>query len=228
VPGFSPTGYQIRAVKDPENTLQSTSNPPARKPGAVAENRPRPYVLRAQAFLRRSRDSRSYLLIVAAIALISTVTMLPFLPVLVISVLLHRARWGAVAGTAALASALGQALIFLLARHLGWEVLDVHPSGFLPGEGVDGVAGWMERHGLLSLAVASLLPVPLMPLVALAAAVQGLSVIGVFFAVLLGIGAKFLGAALLCAFFPAWVGRHYLARFARTKGGHPPHQAPPR
>lgn len=141
-------------------------------------------------------------LLVGVMALGSTVTMsLPFAPILVFAVLLQPARAGRTVLAAALGSAVGGVLLYLMFHHWGWNTVIAKYPELVHGLAWREATAWLSREGVMALGVIAATPLPDTPGL-LYAAIAHLSPFAIFLALLAGKLLKFSVYAAAAVKFP--------------------------
>ena len=155
--------------------------------------------------LARSVAHRSYPLVVALIAFVSTATFaFPFVMVLIPAVLLAPRRWLLLGLLTDVASGAGGAVLVKVFHFLGSEVVLARFPEFIASESWQLVSDWLDAYGLAALAFIAASPMPQSPAIFVYSLADP-SVPGVFVAVGLGKGVKYV--------ILAWLTAHYPARF---------------
>lgn len=152
--------------------------------------------------LNYSADRPCYPLVVAVIAFVSTATFsFPFIAVLVPAVLLSPRRWVLIALLTGFASGLGGAVLAEVFHVMGRElVLERYPK-IIGDARWQEMADWLQRYGLLALAISAVAPMPQTPAVFLYS-LGNPSFFGALLALGVGKTVKYLFLAQLTAHFP--------------------------
>lgn len=152
--------------------------------------------------LERRADSRAFPLVVAGVALLTTVSMsIPFASLLMAAVLLARRRWRSIAMWSSAGAAIGALALYLVFHHLGWNrVFDAYPE-LVRSVAWSDATRWLTRYGAESLLVIAALPIPLTPAL-IFAAISRLPVVDVIASLWLGKCIKYMVYAWLTARFP--------------------------
>ncbi|ABM41703.1 hypothetical protein Ajs_1504 [Acidovorax sp. JS42] len=168
--------------------------------------------------LTRGADRPAFPLLVAAVAVATTLSMsVPFASLLVAAVLMAPTRWRSIALCSSLGAALGAAVLYLVFHHLGWaRVFAAYPDVVRSTAWADATR-WLARYGVVSLLVIASLPLPLTPAL-MFAAISRLPVAEVLLALWVGKLVKYLVYAWLTANFPGRLLRHGQARLAALHG----------
>lgn len=157
---------------------------------------------RVRGFLERHTASRHYASWVALASL--GLTLLPSLPfgvVLVTAVLLDNRRWLRIWLLSSLAAAAGSLILFAFFHHLGWDQVVARFPEIAQSGVYARVSEWVARWGVWALFVATVIPLPQTPALAVCAiAAQPLPM--AFIALLAGKGLRYLLYAWLAAKSP--------------------------
>lgn len=160
--------------------------------------------------IRHAAEGNWLLLMTLGLAFVGTLSSsIPVTSIVVPAVLLVPRRWPAIAGVAALGSAVGATVLVMVFHHMGWAQLYAHFPELNDHPSWLRVISWTERHGTLALFLVAVLPVPQTPALvffAISRPDYGL----VFMAMLAGKGLKY-------ALF-AWVAARFPQRFHRLLG----------
>ncbi|MDE2585686.1 MAG: hypothetical protein KGN39_09840 [Betaproteobacteria bacterium] len=153
--------------------------------------------------LARFADHPGFALLVAAVALVCTLTFsFPFTAVLVLAVWLAPRRWLWIVGLSALGSGVGAALLAEVFHHLGWQQVAARWPELVVGEAVSTLAAWVARWGHLTLGLVAASPLPQAPAILLCA-VRDPAPLTVFVAIAAGKGVKYLVVAFVARRLPA-------------------------
>jgi len=148
-------------------------------------------------------------LLVGGIAFALTFSMLmPFVPVLITTVLARRERWRAIVLVSSFGSATAGVLLYLTFHHIGWnQLIEAYPDLLQTKAWID-VNRWVLAYGTWALFVIAASPFAQTPALVVAA-VSDLPIPEVFLALLLGKLVKYGLWAWAAAKFPDWI--HHLA-----------------
>jgi membrane protein YqaA with SNARE-associated domain len=155
--------------------------------------------------LDHSVGHRYYPLVVALIAFVSTATFaFPFVIVLIPAVLLAPRRWMVLGLLAGISSGLGGAVLSEVFQFMGRELVIAHFPHLAASEHWQLASDWLQRYGLVALAIIAMSPVPQTPAI-LVYSLANPSAFGVLLAIGIGKTLKYV--------FLAWLTAHYPARF---------------
>ena len=151
------------------------------------------------------------------LALLGTCTAAyPITSVVVPAVLVAPRRWGGIALSAALGSALGALLLVIVLHHMGWASLYAHFPQLLQDQSWAQVMDWTRRYGLLALFLVSISPLPQTPALVVLSNVP-LHYPGVLLAIFTGKLLKYLAFAWVGSRFPGHI-HDFLHRHGRNTG----------
>ena len=158
--------------------------------------------------LVRRADTRSFPVVVAAVAFAATLTMsVPFATLLVTAVLMAPRRWVAISLWSSLGAALGAALLYMIFHHLGWANLFAAYPEVVRSAAWRDASRWLDRYGVVALLVIAATPLPLTPAL-MFAAISRLPVAEVVVALWMGKLVKYVVYGWLASAFPArWITR---------------------
>ncbi|WP_312129155.1 YqaA family protein [Diaphorobacter nitroreducens] len=158
--------------------------------------------------LTRGAETRAFPLIVAAVAMATTLSMtIPFGTLLVAAVLLAPRRWRSIAATSSIGAAIGALVLYLVFHHLGWNRFFVAYPDVVRSTAWRDATSWLGGYGVPALLVIAALPVPLTPAL-MFAAISRLPVAEVLLALWLGKLVKYTLYAWLASAFPSpWIRR---------------------
>ena len=156
--------------------------------------------------LVRRADTRSFPVVVAAVAFAATLSMsVPFATLLVTAVLMAPRRWVAISLWSSLGAALGAALLYMIFHHLGWATLYAAYPEVVRSPAWRDASRWLDRYGVAALLVIAATPLPLTPAL-MFAAISRLPVAEVAVALWLGKMVKYVVYGWLASAFPArWI-----------------------
>lgn len=158
--------------------------------------------------LTRGADTRAFPILVAAVALIATLSMtIPFGTLLIAAVLLAPRRWLAIAAASSFGSAVGALILYLVFHHLGWNrFFEAYPDVVRSVAWRDATS-WLGGYGVPSLLIIAALPLPLTPAL-MFAAISRLPAAEVILALWVGKLVKYTLYAWLASAFPSpWIRR---------------------
>jgi uncharacterized membrane protein YdjX (TVP38/TMEM64 family) len=158
--------------------------------------------------LVRCADTRSFPVVVAAVAFAATLSMsVPFATLLVAAVLMAPRRWFAISLWSSLGAALGAALLYLVFHHLGWANLFAAYPEVVRSAAWRDASRWLDRYGVVALLVIAATPLPLTPAL-MFAAISRLPVAEVVVALWMGKLVKYVVYGWLASAFPVrWITR---------------------
>ena len=163
--------------------------------------------------VQRNAARGYYAPLVGLLALGATLSMsIPFVPVLIVAVLLNPVRWRRIVLCSALGSASAALLLLLAFHHLGWNQLVAHSPQIEISQTWIVVSRWLEKYQLIALFGVAASPLPLAPAL-IFAAISTAPPVGVFVALLVAKILQYGVAAWLFALFPQ--------RFARRSSAIP-------
>ncbi len=155
--------------------------------------------------LRISAGHRYYPLVVALIAFAATVTFsFPFVIVLIPAVLIAPGRWLSLGVLSGLASGLAGGALVEVFHFMGYELVLSRFPQVAASEKWQFAADWLDRYGLLALAVVAGSPMPQTPVVFLYSLAHP-STVGAMIAIGIGKTVKYVVLA--------WLTQHYPKRF---------------
>jgi membrane protein YqaA with SNARE-associated domain len=147
---------------------------------------------------------RMYPFVVGGVAFVLTMSMaMPFVPVLIATVLARRDRWIAIVLLSSLGSAAGGLVLYLIFHHLGWNQIIAWYPDLVQSQAWSDATRWVSAYGTSALLIVAASPFPQTPAL-IFAAVSRLSIPQVFLALLLGKLLKYGMYAWLAAKFPSW------------------------
>jgi membrane protein YqaA with SNARE-associated domain len=147
---------------------------------------------------------RIYPFFVGAVAFALTMSMLmPFVPILIGTVLARRDRWIPIVLLSSFGSAAGGVVLYLAFHHLGWSQLIASYSDLLQSNAWLDVTRWVTTYGTWALLIIAASPFAQTPAL-IFAAVSSLPISEVFLALLLGKLLKYGLYAWAAAKFPSW------------------------
>jgi membrane protein YqaA with SNARE-associated domain len=177
----------------------------------------RAYVVRTKIVLAVSgiASQPGYPLIVGGIAFAMTLSMLmPFVPVLIGTVLVRREQWVAIVFVSSLGSAAGGLILYVAFHHLGWnQVVEAYPDLLQTAAWID-ATWWLSAYGTWALFLIAASPFAQTPALLLAA-VSDLAIQDVFVALLLGKFIKYGLYGWTASKFPAWF-HHYAPSYGQS------------
>ena len=151
---------------------------------------------------------------VGTLSFLATISMtVPATSVLVPGVLLSPRRWRSTALLASIGCALGATLLVAVFHHLGVHALEAQFPGMVESAQWRRLEDWSARFGILSVLIASALPMPQTPAL-LFCAIADVPDLQVLLAVLGGKLVKYGALGGLVAVSPRW----FLALRARIRG----------
>lgn len=158
--------------------------------------------------LTRRADTRTFPLVVAAVAMATTLSMtIPFGTLIVAAVLLAPRRWRGIAMASSIGAAIGALVLYLVFHHLGWNRFFAAYPDLVRSSAWRDATSWLGGWGVPSLMVIAALPVPLTPAL-MFAAVSRLPVAEVILALWAGKLVKYTLYAWLASAFPSpWIRR---------------------
>jgi membrane protein YqaA with SNARE-associated domain len=156
--------------------------------------------------VRRVTSGRGYPVIVGMIALLLTVSMVPFASILVGAVLMRRQHWAAIVVLSSLGSAVGGVLLYLTFHHLGWSQITAAYPDLAQSKAWADATGWVSAYGIWALLGIAAMPLPQTPAL-IFTAVSQLPISEVFLALLAGKLLKYGVYGYLAARFPTWFHR---------------------
>ena len=163
--------------------------------------------------VQRNATRGYYAPLVGLLALGATLSMsIPFIPVLIVAVLLNPMRWRHIVLCSALGSALAALLLLLAFHHLGWNQLVAHSPQIETSQTWIVVSRWLEKYQLIALFGVAVSPLPLAPAL-IFAAISAVPPVGVFVALLV--------AKILQYGMAAWLVARFPQRFARRTSAIP-------
>jgi membrane protein YqaA with SNARE-associated domain len=158
----------------------------------------------ARTYLPRATSALAYPLAIGAIALILTISMIPFASILVAAVLLRRDRWAGIVIFSSLGSATGGLALYLIFHHLGWtQILAAYPD-LMQAKAWSDATRWVSAYGTWALLVIAASPFPQTPAL-IFAAVSQLPIAEIFLALFLGKLLKYGIYGFVAAKFPSWL-----------------------
>lgn len=150
-------------------------------------------------------ESRYYPLVTGVVALLCAVGFVPFVPVLLVAVLLSSRQWWSIALFTSLGSAAGGLIVLMIFHHLGWiQVMNAHPEWF-EGEVWLWMIAWLSDYGLWALAMIAATPFPQSPALLFLAMTEQ-SWWFIWLALAGGKLIKYGGTAFLVRYFPSRLG----------------------
>jgi membrane protein YqaA with SNARE-associated domain len=151
--------------------------------------------------------NRVYPLIIGGIAFVLTMSMaMPFVPILIGTVLARRDRWIVIALLSSLGSAAGGLVLYLIFHHLGWNQVIASYPDLMQSQAWSDATRWVSAYGTWALFIIAASPFPQTPAL-IFTAVSRLPVPEVFLALLFGKLLKYGTYAWLVTKCPSWFHR---------------------
>jgi membrane protein YqaA with SNARE-associated domain len=173
----------------------------------------------AQAGLRRASSGHTYSFAIGALALLLTVSAVPFASILIVAVWLRRERWPEIVLLSSLGSAAGGVVVYLLFHHVGWNQIAIAYPDLTQSKAWADATRWVSAYGTWALLAIAATPLPQTPAL-IFTAVSRLPIAEVFLALFLGKLLKYGVYGFLAVKFPSWFRR--LAPFAYSNRDPPP------
>ena len=159
-----------------------------------------------QAYLQEAMPERTYLLTVAIIAFIFTVSMtIPFASILIGAVLLRHVRWKEIVLVSSLGSATGGLFLYFTFYYLGWSQIAAAYPDLLQSKAWSDATRWVSTYGTGALLVIAAMPLPQTPALIFTALCRRFR--KCFLALFLGKLLKYGTYGWLAGKFPSWFQR---------------------
>jgi membrane protein YqaA with SNARE-associated domain len=150
-------------------------------------------------------SARAYPVIIGALAVATTVTMVPlFTPALVLAVLVRRDRWVEIVVWSSLGSATGGLVLYLIFHYFGWSQIVMLYPGLMQSKAWTDTTRWVSSYGTSALFVMAVIPFPQTPAF-IFTAVSRLPISEVFVAVFVGKLLKYGVYGFVSVKCPSWV-----------------------
>lgn len=161
-----------------------------------------PIQQRLKTLLEKYVVSRYYPVITGVVAFGCALAFIPFVPVLILAVLLSPSQWWLIGFFTSIGSAMGGVMLILIFHQIGWlQVMTAHPEWF-ESEAWQVMITWLTDYGVWALAFIGATPFPQSPALLFLAMVEQS-----WWSVLLALaGGKFIKygfVAYLVCYFPS-------------------------